>query len=76
MFERLVDAAVTARDAAAAVGGWARVENAACARRLVRDPDAIAKIDAEVAAQLEGWTTLSKNRVQTSVDYCNKPPPF
>ncbi|KUI02289.1 HNH endonuclease signature motif containing protein [Mycobacterium sp. IS-3022] len=154
MFERLVNGAVTARDTAAAVGGWARVENAACARRLsasveildrliaadgsadreqwcidnwdaaaaevgaaqnvslgvashqlfvglelrdrlprvaevfaagtisyrlvevvvartrlVRDPDAIAKIDAEVAAQIAGWTTLSKNRVQTSVDY-------
>ncbi|OBG16524.1 HNH endonuclease [Mycolicibacterium celeriflavum] len=154
MFGCLVDAAVTARDAAAEVGGWARVENAACARRLsagveildrliaadgsadreqwcidnwdaaaaevgaaqnvslgvashqlfvglqlrdrlprvaevfaagafsyrlvevvvartrlVRDPDAMAKIDTEVAAQIAGWTTLSKNKVQTSVDY-------
>lgn len=154
MFEELVDAALAARGDAAAVRGWARVENAACARRLsasveildrliaadgsadreqwcydnwdaaaaevgaaqnvslgvashqllvgvdlrdrmprmaevfaagaisyrlveivlartrlVRDPEVMAKIDAEVAAQIAGWTTLSKTKAQNAIDY-------
>ena len=37
MFDSLVEAALASR-ASAAVGAWARVENAACARRLSRWP--------------------------------------
>ena len=36
--------------------------------RLVRDAEAIAKLDSELAAQLSGWATLSVVKLRTAID--------
>ncbi|MEO3756959.1 DUF222 domain-containing protein [Mycobacterium sp. B14F4] len=55
MFECLVNAAGSARDAAA-VGAWARVENAACARRLAAAADVLDRAyAADGSAEREQW---------------------
>ncbi|MDG5484928.1 HNH endonuclease signature motif containing protein [Mycolicibacterium gadium] len=154
MFDGLIEAATRSRGGAAAVGAWARVENAACARRLfataeelermwaadgsdereqwcldnwgavaasvaaaqnvslgvashqlliaiglrerlprvgevfaagaityrlvsaivartrlISDPDTMAKVDTEIAAQVEGWGSLSAHKTETQIDY-------
>ncbi|KUI36004.1 HNH endonuclease [Mycobacterium sp. IS-1590] len=38
--------------------------------RLVRDADALAKLDAELASQLTQWGTLSTERLHTAIDTC------
>ncbi|MCV7240505.1 HNH endonuclease signature motif containing protein [Mycolicibacterium celeriflavum] len=37
--------------------------------RLVRDPDAMAKVDTELAAQIGGWGSLSVEKLQNAIDY-------
>ena len=55
MFDRLVAAAAGARGAGA-VGAWARVENAACARRLFAIADVLeARLAADGSAEREQW---------------------
>ena len=55
MFDRLVAAAAGARGAGV-VGAWARVENAACARRLCAIADVLeARLAADGSAEREQW---------------------
>jgi hypothetical protein len=55
MFDLLVAAADVARGAGA-VGAWARVENAACARRLCAIADVLeARLSADGSAEREQW---------------------
>ena len=55
MFDTLVDAAGTATDAAA-VGAWARIENAACARRLSASAEVLDRHYADDgSAEREQW---------------------
>ena len=55
MFDQLVAVADSARGAGA-VGGWARVENAACARRLAAMADLLdARLAADGSAEREQW---------------------
>ena len=55
MFDSLVTAADAARGAGA-VGAWARVENAACARRLWAIADVLeARLAADGWAECEQW---------------------
>ena len=55
MFDQLV-AAATAASGAQAVGAWARVENAACARRLSAIADVLeARLAADGSAEREQW---------------------
>ena len=37
--------------------------------RLVKDPDAMAKVDTEIAAQVEQWGVLSAQRTEMEIDY-------
>ena len=55
MFESLVATAAGA-SGAGAVGAWARVENAACARRLAASADLLeARYSADGSAEREQW---------------------
>ncbi|MCV7281441.1 DUF222 domain-containing protein [Mycolicibacterium flavescens] len=57
MFEKLVARAVGSRDAVGAVDAWARVENAACARRLAASADVLARhVSADGSAERENWS--------------------
>ncbi|WP_099037591.1 HNH endonuclease signature motif containing protein [Mycobacterium neglectum] len=67
MFDHLVDAALTSR-ASAAVGAWARVENAACARRLSAMADELdAMLAADGSAEREQWCLDNWDAVAASV---------
>jgi len=47
-----------------------RMVNAIVARtRLIQDPEALAKVDAELAAHVTGWGSLSVAKTQTAIDY-------
>jgi hypothetical protein len=47
-----------------------RLVSAVVARtRLIHDPDAMAKVDTEIAAQIEGWGSLSAVKTETEIDY-------
>lgn len=37
--------------------------------RLIRDPDAMAKVDSEIAAHIVAWGSLSAAKTQTEIDY-------
>ncbi|MFB1298166.1 DUF222 domain-containing protein [Mycobacterium sp. pW049] len=37
--------------------------------KLVKDSNALAKIDTEIAAQIAGWGTLSKAKLESEIDY-------
>ena len=37
--------------------------------RLIHDPDALAKVDTEIAAHVAGWGSLSVDKTQTEIDY-------
>ncbi len=55
MFDQLVDAAHST-SGAGAVGAWARVENAACARRLAATADVLeARLAADGSAERDQW---------------------
>ncbi|MFG1935117.1 DUF222 domain-containing protein, partial [Mycobacterium sp. NPDC048908] len=55
MFD-LLAAAAAGTSGAAAVGGWARVENAACARRLAATADLLeARWSADGSAERDQW---------------------
>ena len=67
MFDQLVDAALTSR-AAAAVGAWARVENAACARRLFAMADELdAMLGADGSDERQQWCLDNWDAVAASV---------
>ena len=67
MFDQLVDAATGSR-APAAVGAWARVENAACARRLAAIADELERLRAaEGSAERELWCIDNWDAVAASV---------
>ncbi|WP_099037818.1 HNH endonuclease signature motif containing protein [Mycobacterium neglectum] len=67
MFDHLVDAALTSR-ASAAVGAWARVENAACARRLSAMADELeAMLAADGCEEREQWCLDNWDAVASSV---------
>jgi ribosomal protein L16/L10AE len=67
MFDRLVDAAVTSR-APAAVAAWARVENAACARRLLAMADELERmLAADGSLEREQWCLDNWDAVAASV---------
>lgn len=62
MFDQLVSAARRTPEGAAGVGAWARVENAACARRLAASADVLDRLIAEAGAVdreqwcIDNWT--------------------
>ena len=67
MFDELVDAATGSR-APAAVGAWARVENAACARRLSAIADELERLRAaDGSADRELWCIDNWDAVAASV---------
>ena len=67
MFDQLVDAALTSR-ASAAVGAWARVENAACARRLLAMAEELERmLAADGSAEREQWCLDNWDAVAASV---------
>ena len=67
MFDQLVDAATGSR-APAAVGAWARVENAACARRLAAIADELERLRAaDGSAERELWCIDNWDAVAASV---------
>ena len=67
MFEQLVEAATQSRHPAA-VGAWARVENAACARRLAAMADELDRmIAADGSAEREQWCLDNWDAVAASV---------
>ena len=67
MFDELVDAATGSR-APAAVGAWARVENAACARRLAAIADELERLRAaDGSADRELWCIDNWDAVAASV---------
>jgi len=67
MFDHLVQTAVASR-AAAAVGAWARVENAACARRLFAMADELdAMLAADGSDEREQWCLDNWDAVAASV---------
>ena len=67
MFDQLVDAATGSR-APAAVGAWARVENAACARRLGAIADELDRLRAaDGSADRELWCIDNWDAVAASV---------
>ena len=67
MFDQLVDAA-TGSIAPAAVGAWARVENAACARRLAAIADELERLRAaDGSADRELWCIDNWDAVAASV---------
>ena len=67
MFDQLVDAATGSR-APAAVGAWARVENAACARRLAAIADELERLrTADGSAERELWCIDNWDAVAASV---------
>ena len=67
MFDHLVDAALGSR-ASAAVGAWARVENAACARRLFAMADELdAMLAADGSLEREQWCLDNWDAVAASV---------
>ena len=37
--------------------------------RLIKDPDAVAKVDTEIAAQVAKWGSLSVEKTQREIDY-------
>ncbi len=68
MFEMLVGTAERSRSAAAAVGAWARVENAACARRLFAMADELERqLAADGSAEREQWCLDNWDAVAASV---------
>ena len=67
MFDQLVDAATGSR-APAAVGAWARVENAACARRLAAIAEELERLRAaDGSADRELWCIDNWDAVAASV---------
>ena len=67
MFDQLVEAATGSR-APAAVGAWARVENAACARRLAAIADELERLRAaDGSADRELWCIDNWDAVAASV---------
>ncbi|ORB64700.1 HNH endonuclease signature motif containing protein [Mycolicibacterium tusciae] len=47
-----------------------RLVSAIVARtRLISDPDAMAKVDTEIAARVEDWGSLSAHKTETEIDY-------
>ena len=67
MFDQLVDAALTSR-ASAAVGAWARVENAACARRLLAMAEELERmLAADGSPEREQWCLDNWDAVAASV---------
>ncbi|ORB60091.1 HNH endonuclease, partial [Mycolicibacterium tusciae] len=47
-----------------------RLASAIVARtRLISDPDAMAKVDTEIAARVEDWGSLSAHKTETQIDY-------
>ncbi|HEX9834470.1 MAG TPA: DUF222 domain-containing protein [Mycobacterium sp.] len=67
MFDSLVDAAAGSR-ASGAVGAWARVENAACARRLAAMADELDRmLAADGSAEREQWCLDNWDAVAASV---------
>ena len=67
MFDQLVDAATGSR-APAAVGAWARVENAACARRLAAIAEELERLrSADGSADRELWCIDNWDAVAASV---------
>jgi hypothetical protein len=67
MFDQLVDAALTSR-APAAVAAWARVENAACARRLLAMADELERmLAADGSLEREQWCLDNWDAVAASV---------
>ena len=67
MFDHLVDAALGSR-ASAAVGAWARVENAACARRLFAIADELDRmLAADGSEEREQWCLDNWDAVAASV---------
>jgi hypothetical protein len=67
MFDRLVAAALTS-GAAGAVGAWARVENAACARRLAAMAEELDRmIHADGSAEREQWCLDNWDAVAAAV---------
>ena len=67
MFDQLVDAATGSR-APAAVGAWARVENAACARRLAAIAEELERLRSEDgSADRELWCIDNWDAVAASV---------
>ena len=67
MFDQLVEAATGSR-APAAVGAWAQVENAACARRLAAIADELERLRAaDGSAERELWCIDNWDAVAASV---------
>ncbi len=67
MFDELVAAAAGA-SGAGAVGAWARVENAACARRLLAIADMFeARLSADGSAEREQWCVDNWDAVAAEV---------
>ena len=67
MFDQLVDAALGSR-ASAAVGAWARVENAACARRLFAMADELERmLAADGSVERDQWCLDNWDAVAASV---------
>jgi hypothetical protein len=72
MFESLVSTASGASDGAA-VGAWARVENAACARRLSAIADVLeARWSADGSAQRDQWCVDNWDAVAAEVTACHE----
>ncbi|HEY6648550.1 MAG TPA: DUF222 domain-containing protein, partial [Mycobacterium sp.] len=47
-----------------------RLVNAIVSRtRLIKDPEALAKVDTELAAQVAGWGSLSAAKTEAAIDY-------
>jgi hypothetical protein len=67
MFDSLVEVALTSRTSAA-VGAWARVENAACARRLAAMAEELERMLAsDGSAEREQWCLDNWDAVAASV---------
>jgi Domain of unknown function (DUF222) len=70
MFDSLV-AIADGADGAAAVGAWARVENAACARRLTATAEVLERqLSADGSAEREQWCIDNWDTVAAEVAAC------
>ncbi|KUI20679.1 HNH endonuclease [Mycobacterium lehmannii] len=73
----LLETAITLRDRLPGVNAvfltgaisYREVTTIVSRTRLIQDRDALANVDAAIAAHVEGWTTLSSMKLQTSIDY-------
>lgn len=54
---------------AAGTISYRMVEAIVARTRLIKDPEAMAAVDAEIGARVEQWTALSVPKIETAIDY-------